>query len=315
MRPVRWLIPNTVWLVTNRCELEQLLLLPIAGINDLIGAWLARALEKYGDGIDLYGFVFLGNHFHLLLRDTKGQLSKFMWYFQTNLAKAINRALGRKTGRVFARRFDAEMVGDEDAFLGCYAYVLGNAVKAGLVEQASEWPGLSSLEAALTGETMRFVQFDRTAHHNATRRGQKVNASKFMKEYEIQLAMPPMWAGKSEEQLGTLVAELVAGFETKQIAARRAEGRGFLGVAGVLSQRPTDRPLESVFTTREYVLCRDPEHREELKRAWRTVTGAYRERFGEMHKAARLGRRFHSEWPPWTCPPSCMEPVGYAEAA
>jgi REP element-mobilizing transposase RayT len=315
MRPIRWLVPNTVWLVTNRCELEQLLLLPVAGINDLIGAWLARALEKYGDGIDLYGFVFLGNHFHLLLRDTKGQLSKFMWYFQTNLAKAINRALGRKTGRVFARRFDAEMVSDEESFLGSYAYVLGNAVKAGLVEHASEWPGLSSLGATLADETMRFVQLDRTAYHNATRRGQQVEPSRFMKEYEIRLAPPPMWVDKSKVERAKLVTDLVAGFEARQVAARRAEGRGFLGVAGVLSQRPTDRALEPEFAVREYVLCRDHERRNELKLAWREVTGMYRERHGELRVAAQHGRRFHNEWPPWTCPPSCMEPIGYAAAA
>lgn len=315
MRPARWLVPDTVWLVTNRCELEQLLLLPLAGINDLIGSWLARALEKYGDGIDLYGFIFLGNHFHLLLRDTKGQLSKFMWYFQTNLAKAINRALGRKNGRVFARRFDAEMVGDDETFLRCYGYVLGNAVKSGLVERASWWPGLCSLAAALSGETMRFVQFDRTGYHNATRRGQKVDIAKFMKEYEIRLAVPPMWSEKSEEEVSAFVGALVEGYEAQQAAARRATGRGFLGVTGVLSQRPTDRPLEPEFARRQYVLCRDTERRRELKAAWRRVTGEYRERFGEMREAARTRRRFHAEWPPWTCPPSCMEPVGYSAAA
>lgn len=315
MRPVRWLVPNTVWLVSNRCELEQLLLLPLAGINELIGTWLARALEKHGDGIDLYGFIFLGNHFHLLLRDTKSQLSRFMWYFQTNLAKAINRALGRKGGRVFARRYDAEMVEGEEEFLARYAYVVGNAVKAGLVERAAAWPGLSSLGAALTGGVLRFVQFDRTAYHNATRRGQRVDRSRFMKAYEIRLAVPPMWSELTVEQRRLQVQELVAGFEAQQVRARRAEGRGFLGVVGVLSQRPTDRPLESSFAPRVYVLCRDQERRREIKGAWREVTGLYREQFDTLRKASRLGRRFHSEWPPWTCPPSCMEPVDCAAAA
>jgi len=315
MRLNRWLFPASIWLVTNRTELEQLFLLPSKRVNHLVGAWLARSLEKFGEGIELYGFIFLSNHFHLLLRDTKGQLSKFMWYFQTNLAKAINRALGRKTGRVFARRFDSEMVSDDETFLSCYAYVLGNAVKAGLVERAIDWPGLSSLGAVLSGESMRFVQFDRTAYHKATRRGQNVNDSEFMKEYEITCATPPMWSGMARDELASQIKGLVAGFEAKQIATRRAEGRGFLGVAGVLSQDPTDRPLEPERAPREYVLCRDPEQRRELKRAWRDVTSAYREKYGEMRITSRLGRRFHSEWPPWTCPPACMEPVGYAEAA
>lgn len=315
MRPVRWLLPGATWLVSNRCELEQLFLLPFQGINELIGGWLARALEKYGDGIDLYGFIFLGNHFHLLLRDTKGQLSKFMWYFQTNLAKAINRALGRKGGHVFARRYDAELIEGEEEFLARYAYVKGNAVKAGLVARSLDWPGLSSLGSALSGETLRFVLFDRTAYHNATRRGQKVDPARFMKTHEIRLSVPPMWSGLNPGARRYQLEELMASFEAVQVRTRRADGRGFLGVEGVLSQRPTDRPLESSFAPRVYVLCRDPERRAELKAAWRQVTGAYRERFDAHRKASQLGRRFISEWPPWTCPPSCMDPVGYAEAA
>jgi hypothetical protein len=216
---------------------------------------------------------------------------------------------------VFARRYDAELIEGEEEFLARYAYVKGNAVRAGLVERSLEWPGLSSLGSALTGEVLRFVLFDRTAFHNATRRGQRVNAARFMKTHEIRLSVPPMWSGLSDAARRHRLEELMASFEAVQLRDRQADGRGFLGVERVLAQRPTDRPWESSFSPRVYVLCRDPERRAELKIAWREVTGVYRERFDAHRKASRLGRRFISEWPPWTCPPSCMEPVGYTKAA
>jgi len=315
VRPVRWLFPGAIWLVTNRCELEQILLFPSKRINELIGAWLARALKMFGDGIDLFGFIFLGNHLHLLLRDNKGQLPKFMWHFQTNLAKTINRELGRREGRLFARRYDAELVDGQDDLLHKYAYVLGNAVKAGLVERASDWPGLSSLGAALSGEPLVFEMLDRSAYHNATRRRKDVDVSKFVKKYELKIAVLPCWEGLSTETLKARTRELVSGFEQEQVSARLACGKGFLGRRAILEQKPTDRPRESAFAPRVYVLCRDRERRQELLRAWREVTGAYRESFGRFIEASAQKRSFWAEWPPWTCPPSSMKPMGYSWAA
>ena len=65
-------------------------LLPTKRITDIIQCWFARALCLYGKGIEISAFVFLSNHWHILCRDTKGTLAAFMWYFQGNVARAIN---------------------------------------------------------------------------------------------------------------------------------------------------------------------------------------------------------------------------------
>ena len=132
---------NEIYFVTNRCEQERFFMLPKPKINRLIGAWLAKALRDHGDGIELYAFVFLSNHFHLLLRDTKGRLAEFMWYLQLNLARAVNRHLGRR-GHFFSREYDAVPVLTDADLEERYAYIVTNAVKAGLVEKAEDWPWL-----------------------------------------------------------------------------------------------------------------------------------------------------------------------------
>lgn len=310
MRMVRWLQPGTVWLVTNRCEQEQFLLEPSLKKNGAIGGWFARALEKYGDGIEVYCFTFMSNHFHILLRDTKGQMPKVMWYFQTNLAKELNLMLGRPTGRVFGRRYDARQINGEQPFLERYAYVLCNPVKDGLVERASHWPGLSSLEAALSGEPMHFRLLDRTAYHNASRSGKPVKREDYVKTHTIRLAVPPMMAKLDGQQQREMVAQLIAGFEEKQVQARQADGKGFLGKEMVMSSRATDRPRTPSFRRRRAVVAETEEEEREAMNVWRWVTGSYRECFANYRKASRLGRSFHGEWPLWTCPPGCLEPVG-----
>ena len=125
-------------------------LLPTKRITDIIQCWFARALCLYGKGIEISAFVFLSNHWHILCRDTKGTLAAFD---------------------------DVEVDGDNE-FIDRYAYTMGNAVKAGLVEKSDEWPGWSSLEGALSDGKYCFEMLNKTKLHNATRRGQKVNPSK-----------------------------------------------------------------------------------------------------------------------------------------
>jgi REP element-mobilizing transposase RayT len=311
MRPVRWLAPGSVWLVTNRCEQERFLLRPDPQTTNLIGAWLSRALEKYGDGIELYACVVLSNHFHLLLRDNKGQLARFMWYFQTNLAKELNRLRGRTPARVFGRRYHAERVEDEKSFLSRWVYVLCNPVKSGLVRRAASWPGLTSIRSALEGKELEFESLDRTAFHNATRGRKKVRREDFVRRHALRFAVPPMHAHLGTKRRRAVAAELVAAFEREQQALRKAAGKGFLGVAGVLSQDPEGRSAEPSFGPRRWVAAETREREAEVLEAWSWVTKDYRERFAGFRRASLLGKRFHGEWPPWTCPPCCIEPVGY----
>jgi hypothetical protein len=184
----------------------------------------------------------LSNHFHLLLRDPNGELAKFMWYFQRNLAIAVNRELNHRRGHVFSGPYHAVPILTDEDFERAYAYVVVNAVKAGLVAKAEDGPFLSSLRAALAEEPMVFTWFDRTAKHNKTRRGQKVDDAAFEVEYELRLAVPPLWQELSREARRERIAQLVRGAEKYYGQGMRAMGRSPLGERRILAQSPLSRP-------------------------------------------------------------------------
>ena len=52
---------NAIHFVTNRCFQERLLLLPSRTVNHIIGYWFARAHTLYGQGLEIYAFIFLSN--------------------------------------------------------------------------------------------------------------------------------------------------------------------------------------------------------------------------------------------------------------
>jgi REP element-mobilizing transposase RayT len=301
-----------VHFITNRCEHEMFLLLPTRRITEIIQGWFARALCLFGHGIEVYAFIFLANHLHLLLRDTKGTLAAFMWYFQGNVAKAINQELGRR-GRFFAREYDDVIVPGDAELLDRYAYTLCNAVKAGLVDKSGEWPGWSSLDGALGDGKYRFEMLNQTKLHNATRRGQKVDESKFIEGWEFELAVPPMLAQKSKPERVAFIEELLTSAEREYRANR--ENKPALGVEKILEQRPLDRPLNPSFRPRIRVYCHDRAERETWLDGYRRFVGGYKEVFDGYRKAATQRKRPTVEWPEGSYPPACWYPVWHSKAA
>jgi len=285
-------------------------MLPRKGITKTIGAWLGRAIHECGDGIEIFAFIFLSNHFHILLRDTKGQLAKFMWYLQLNVGKSINILNDERKGTFFSREYDAVPILTEEDFLDKYAYTVTNAVKSKLLAKADSGPFFSSLKAAKSEEPYRFIWFDKTAYHNCTRGNKKVDRAKFEHEYEIPIAKPPMWEGLSKKKRQHLLSDLVENYERRYALERKAEGNTVLGAEQIARQRWWARPKKPARSPRVKVFCHIKELKEEYLEGLRAVTGYYREMFDGFRKASALGRRAILEWPSGCYPPGCMRPIG-----
>jgi REP element-mobilizing transposase RayT len=306
------LLPDNVYFITNRCIQQQFLLKPGKNINRIIGAWLARALKRYGSGITIYGFIFMSNHFHMLIRDKKGQLPKFMWYFQTNMSKAINRELGRR-GKIFENRYDAAVVADDESFLTLYMYILGNGVKACLVEKAGQWPGLSSYEATITGEKLRFRQLDATRYLRACiAKGKKrVKKEDYTVTYELPVTVPECIADENHQKEVEKIEEMVKAFEHKQALKRKAEGKKVSGVKKILAGKPTDRPANPSFSAKVIIFCANLLTKKEYMETLGNFTASYREASEGFKKAAIKKRTSNTEWPEFSCPPTSLIPIGY----
>jgi len=287
-------------------------MLPREKINLIIAAWFAKALVLYGQGLKVYAFTFLSNHFHLLIEDTTGSLAQFMCYFQGNVARAINKDLGRH-GKFWGREYDDVIVDGEAEFWDRYGYTMCNAVKSGLVDKASEWVGFNSLEGALTAKKYSFEVLNLTKFHNARRQGKKVTEDEFMETFEFELSPPPMWSGKTKEEQEELTREFVESAE--QAYRARRENKRPLGVRGVFRQSPFDRPENPSFRPRIKVLSFDKQRRKELLEGYRQFNGLYREIIGGFYIAAMKGRRPAVEWPEGSYPPSCLRPRGNALAS
>jgi putative transposase len=131
--------------VTNRCW-KGLPFSPNRFMRRSLEAVLAKAQNKYQ--IVIICYLFMGNHYHLILAGGGKRLSPFMNYIDGEIAKRMIRLYGNHWGGHFWQdRYHEQKLCSVDDVLNKTAYIFANPVKAGLVHKASEYPGASSIRA------------------------------------------------------------------------------------------------------------------------------------------------------------------------
>lgn len=156
-------------------------------IPNIIGSWLARAVRLYQ--VKLYGFVWMSNHMHLLIQAPQGNLADFMGYLNGQIAREVNRFLGRRH-QLWARRYALGQVLDEPAEFERLLYILTNPQKAGIADSIEQWPGLSSAAFLLEGKRQRFLCFDRS---NWYRNGCPEDIAPYLSTVELEHDVLPQF--------------------------------------------------------------------------------------------------------------------------
>ena len=96
-----------------------------------------RAAERWGLEYDVY--CLMGTHFHLVMPTSVASLSPGMHWLMGTYAQRINRR-HKRAGHLFASRFSAWVLRDEEHWIETCRYVLENPVKAGLCKTVLDWP-------------------------------------------------------------------------------------------------------------------------------------------------------------------------------
>ncbi|MEM9597756.1 MAG: transposase [Acidobacteriota bacterium] len=205
-------VPQHGMLVEVTCRTLQArhLLQPSPEVNELILGVLGRAQRLYG--MRICGFVFMSNHYHLLLDvNDAQQMARFMTFLNGNLAKEIGRKVDWRE-KVWARRYEAILVSPE-AGLSRLSYLLSHGVKEGLVEHPREWPGAHCVDALLNGKPLRGLWFNRTLEYRARNRGDDFDPMEFAEVETVEVSPLPEWRGRSRagfrRQLKAMIERIV----------------------------------------------------------------------------------------------------------
>jgi REP element-mobilizing transposase RayT len=230
--------------VTCRTIHSRFLLRPGPELNDLVVGVLGRAQRLYK--VRCCAFVFLSNHFHLLaIVEDALQLSRFMGYVNSNLAREV----GRLTGwweKIWSRRYQAIPVSQEEgAKLDRLRYIFSHGVKEGLVARPKDWPGVHCARALADGVALQGYWFDRTQEYAARRRGEDFDRFRYTTLETLQLSPLPCWEGLSEEEWRKRALTLITEIEEQAAIARSRTGSQPKGASAVRGQHPHNRPART----------------------------------------------------------------------
>jgi len=271
-------IPDGGALVEVTCRTVQgrLLLCPSPQLNDIILGVLGRAQTKHP--VEIVAYAFASNHWHALLRvDDAKQLSDFMCFFNSNLAKEIGRRTGWKE-KVWGRRYQAIVISDEvEVQVARLRYILAHGVKECLVDRVAEWPGVHCAVPLMTGAAVEGTWFDRTREYNARLRGRELEKGESASTEVVRLSPLPCWKHLAEEKYRDRIREIVREID-ETAAARRAESLiPTLGPEGVRAQNPETRPKRIKKSPAPFFHALRKKVRKVLWEAYGVFLAAYRE--------------------------------------
>jgi REP element-mobilizing transposase RayT len=215
-------------MVTRRVLRRQLRLRPEESVNEILLYILAVAARKYD--IRIHCFQFLSNHFHLVFSYTRKRLPRFMQYFDGLVGRALNCHQGLWETFWAPGSYNSLHLTDDETVLRYMLYVLTNAVEAGLVKSAKEWPGLKILPHEI-GHSIRARQPGSFCDPNGP----------LPEGVTLKTCMPRMDSMSSEKAQ----ARLSSAWKLREETIRedyKAKGRSFLGARKVCKQSPLDYP-------------------------------------------------------------------------
>ena len=262
--------------VTCRTVQGRFLLSPTDDLRPIVLGILARAQRLYS--VDVHAFVFLSNHYHLLLSvENARQLSCFMNYLNSNLAREAGRLHGWRE-KFWGRRYQAIVVSEEEAAqIDRLRYILSHGCKEGLVARPQEWPGAHCVKALVEGQDLRGLWFDRTKEYAARARGQEFERLEYATPETIRLGPLPCWRHLAGEIYRSRVSELVKQIESETAHRYAREGTQPLGVTAILAQNPHDRPPRSKKAWAPAFHAATQAARKQLVEAYGWFQSAYRE--------------------------------------
>ena len=122
--------------VTNRGDNQEKI---FSSNSDRVGMLDLLKKTKKKFGFKLHAFVFMRNHFHLLIETTdQGTISEIMQYINGNYTKLFN-WIHKRTGHLFQGRFHSSLI-DKDAYLlEVSRYIHLNPVRAGLAKLPEDY--------------------------------------------------------------------------------------------------------------------------------------------------------------------------------
>lgn len=231
MTQPRLVLPGDTVMITRRTLRRHHLFRPDSAIRQLYLYALAISARQFG--ILVHAVTLMSTHEHLIVTDPRGRYPEFLRRLH-RLVSLATKVLRKWEGPTWdPEQTSVVRLLTEQAIIEKLAYVMANPVKAGLVRQARDWPGIVVLPHELGRRTWTPTRPE--AYFNAKNR-------QWCETVELRLTLPPSLQQRyGDEALREAVREELRRQERQAQQEMRKRGWRFLGAEGVRRLSPYRR--------------------------------------------------------------------------
>ncbi len=310
--PPRKIDKGMFFYVTVRAMHRRYRFVPKRRIYRAIRFCFTAVLDKYrNEGkIELYEFVFMSNHYHLLGRDLVGCLPKFVQEFNALLSAELNALRGTSDSNFSRKPYGLVQVHGNARLVEHAVYTLANPISAFLVARAKHWPGLSSLkleygDSVVVDKPRGGLWSGRAAHvgrrgSQRSKRAAFADRSVLPDHATLTLDRPPVMLHLSDSELRQHIRDRLAERERELDAERTRRGIRVVGRRRVLNTHHDDMPKsEELFARNPTFSAETAEQRAYFAAAYKAFVSAYR-LARDAYYFAKVGLRNKIVFPPGT---------------
>lgn len=300
-------IPTAVHFITSRTIASRLWFVNNPTLEYYILAFLAKYRVMYG--VQLFGFILMGNHYHLIARFPRGNKSAFLKAFGSIVARLVaSHAKDYVGGKLWARRARPQILPEAPDVEHWMLYAALNPVSSGLTQKYSDYPSYNSFSDAIAGRLRTFKLVDWQDFKNRKRRNRNLTPESCTESYDLVYERIPGYDHLSQSEYRELFLKKAEERRRSIVEKRTSEGEGFAGVQVLKSTKPGASPKSTKSSTRDsrrplvLTLCA------ETKRLWLEIYFSILSAYREASKRFREGDLL-AQFPPGTyrpillCPP------------
>ena len=237
-RHSRFHIPGVPYHIISKTIRGNFLLVPKEHTLEVTTGVVGKAQENWPN-VELHGFAFLSNHFHLMVSGDSREISLFVGFIK----REISRRLGQEynfDGAFWHSRFTSTGLPTPDSQVDCLRYILSQGVKEDLVARPQDWPGLHCVRALLAGKPITGSWFQGTEYGIAKRNQQRSSNKRAVRKKDyyytvtIKLTPIPPWSHLSKEDQRQLAREMVQSIVDEAAERRKKRGIKVVGRKAVM---------------------------------------------------------------------------------
>lgn len=200
-------------MITSRTINSKLWFVNNPGFTNSILGYLAKYCQLFE--VELYSFIIMGNHFHMIASFPKKNRAQFTKHFNARVSSLLKRHQPRYDGgKIWARPYAEQAIPRDLDLEAEFFYCALNPVSSGLLEEVTDYENYNSFHDAAACRSREYTVIDWAKYNSDRRYNKKIDIENYKTTYKLQLKRLPGYESLSSKAYGKVMRRKL---RTKQI--------------------------------------------------------------------------------------------------